>query len=195
MLSSSLQTKPMRQSSSATKWISVGYNLFTEDAHEGIQVERLARILGLNKSGFYYYFKDLDTYMLELMHCHLARAEAIEKELVLINKFDPDFIQLLVKHSDFLLFQMQLIKNRKIKLYETTFTKITRRYNLLILPHWASYIGLSKNKELALEYFEIIREMFYMRLNAKKCDFEFFSTITKEAKEIVSKLIQQKKLN
>jgi hypothetical protein len=37
-------------------WLDVGYKIFAHEGPEGIQVERLARILGVNKSGFYHFF-------------------------------------------------------------------------------------------------------------------------------------------
>lgn len=190
----SLKTKDlaMPTDSSYSKWIKVGYDLFTEDAHEGIQIERLARILGLNKSGFYHYFKDLDTYLVKLMEYQLEVAKEVELEMLQVKKFDPDFINLMFKRAHFLMFQMQLVKNRRIPLYEKTYLQITNQFNELILPHWANFISLSNDTDLALRYFNIVREMFYMRLTRKNCEIEFFRNTVYEAKGIVEKLIEQK---
>jgi AcrR family transcriptional regulator len=52
----------MEKAKNSSAWTEVGYALFAEEGLDGIQVERLARILKLNKSGFYHYFRDLDGY-------------------------------------------------------------------------------------------------------------------------------------
>ena len=60
----------MEKAKNSSVWTEVGYNLFAEEGIEGIQVERLARILQLNKSGFYHYFGDIDGYCEELINLH-----------------------------------------------------------------------------------------------------------------------------
>lgn len=191
MLSLNTKVLVMTNHSSYSKWIKVGYELFTEDAHEGIQIERLARIIGLNKSGFYHYFKDLDNYFLKLMEFHIERAKIIDQEVLQIKQIDPDFIDLLCKHTDFLLFQMQLVKNRRIPLFEKTYLQNIHLFDLIILPHWANFIGIPDKPDLALNYFNIIREMFFMRITAKNCDIEFYRKTLYEAKGIVEKLLEK----
>jgi hypothetical protein len=44
-----------------------GYELLSTDGMEGIKVERLARNLALNKSGFYHYFKAMDVFVKSLL--------------------------------------------------------------------------------------------------------------------------------
>jgi AcrR family transcriptional regulator len=51
-------------------WTEEGYNIFAKEGLDAIQVERLARILHLNKSGFYHYFGDLEGYCVELIKMH-----------------------------------------------------------------------------------------------------------------------------
>ena len=60
-------SKIMEKAKNLSVWTEAGYKLFAEEGLEGIQVERLARILQLNKSGFYHYFGDLDGYCEELI--------------------------------------------------------------------------------------------------------------------------------
>ncbi len=42
--------------SKVEKWIKAGYALLATDEIDGINIERLARALNVNKSGFYHYF-------------------------------------------------------------------------------------------------------------------------------------------
>ena len=50
----------MEKHKNSSVWTEEGYRLFAKEGLDGIQVERLARILSLNKSGFYHYFGDLE---------------------------------------------------------------------------------------------------------------------------------------
>jgi AcrR family transcriptional regulator len=55
-------------------WIENGYALFAQDGLDGIQVERLAKMVSLNKSGFYHYFGDRESFLEELMKHHYANS-------------------------------------------------------------------------------------------------------------------------
>ena len=60
----------MEKHKNSAAWTEVGYDLFAHEGLDGIQVERLARILQLNKSGFYHYFGDLEGFCMELFALH-----------------------------------------------------------------------------------------------------------------------------
>ena len=62
-------------------WLEVGYSLFAAEGPDGIQIERMARILQLNKSGFYHYFGDLEGYHHELLRLHRLKTESYFKEI------------------------------------------------------------------------------------------------------------------
>ncbi len=48
-------------------WINLGYKLFSEQGDTGIIVEKMAKILKVNKSSFYWYFKTKTIFIEELI--------------------------------------------------------------------------------------------------------------------------------
>jgi AcrR family transcriptional regulator len=74
------------------KWIETGYNLFAHQGIDCVNIERLAKTLGLNKSGFYHYFQDRDSFLEQLMLHHTDMADLIIRDLRSVKQFDPGFI-------------------------------------------------------------------------------------------------------
>lgn len=52
---------------SKTDWIELGYKLFTETGEEGLNVDKMSRILKCNKSSFYWHFKTKQNFVDELL--------------------------------------------------------------------------------------------------------------------------------
>jgi len=87
----------MSKSKSYQSWIDAGYDLFSKEGFEGIQIERLARILDLNKSGFYHYFCDRNIFFEHLMQQHHEQVDQIITETKSIQAYDPEFLHLLIR--------------------------------------------------------------------------------------------------
>ena len=104
-------------------WLEQGYLLFAEEGIEGIQIERLARILQLNKSGFYYYFGDLEGYYAELLKLHEERAVCFVKAIGCLKQFNPGFIDLSIAYAAGTMFQVQLTRHR----HHSSFNEIRKR--------------------------------------------------------------------
>ena len=79
-------------------WTEEGYCLFAKEGLYGIQVERLARILSLNKSGFYHYFGDLEGFCSALVQLHKKKVGEFLQEVAVTKKLDPDYLHLLIKY-------------------------------------------------------------------------------------------------
>ena len=103
----------MEKAKNLSVWTEVGYNLFAEEGLDGIQVERLARILQLNKSGFYHYFGDLDGYCEELIKVHKRKTDLYLEDVATVKSIDPDFLMLLVKYKVPVMFQLQLLRTEQ----------------------------------------------------------------------------------
>jgi AcrR family transcriptional regulator len=86
----------------------VGYKIFADEGPEGIQVERLARMLGVSKSSFYHFFVDKEIFVSELIKLHLKHAQRYVAEIKKLDNFDPEFIDLLVAGKEIILFHRQL---------------------------------------------------------------------------------------
>lgn len=78
----------MQNTSKSQLWVDVGYNLFAKEGMDGLQIERLARILQLNKSGFYHHFGDFDGYLEAISKSHRENASNFTHKLLAIEKLD-----------------------------------------------------------------------------------------------------------
>lgn len=146
------------------RWIEAGYDLFASDGMECLNIERLARVTGLNKSGFYHHFSDRDGFLEKLLEHHCEMARQIIAEMLTIKEIDPDLLRILIGWKTNVLAHQQLVKNRNHKRCLECLNKVNGLVDPIIIPRWASSIGLPDNPKLAFHYYEVMRDMFYARL-------------------------------
>ena len=181
----------MSRSKSYALWINAGYELFAREGNEGIQVERLARIIGLNKSGFYNYFGDMGIYFEHLMLHHRQTTDLFCNEIDLCSSFDPDYLNLLVKHKITVLAQNQLVRNRHIKLFLDTYNEVNLKVDHAVLPMWASFLEIPEQPAVAFRYYEMTRSTFFSRVNVDNLTYELGNEIATEAKSIIQEMIKK----
>lgn len=167
-------------------WLDVGYKIFAYEGPEGIQVERLARILGVNKSSFYHFFVDKDIFMSELIKLHLQHAQRYIAEIKKLDNFDPEFIGLLVAEKEIILFHRQLNKNADNVIFRKTFLEINAVVDSEILRLWAKEIQLPP--DLAFKLFDLVRDTFYSRISPKNYSATTVRQIVDEVKLFLSHL-------
>lgn len=178
---------------SFANWLNLGYELFSEEGHEGLQVERLSRILGKNKSGFYHFFGNRETFLKRLMQMHFANEEALIPRLVTLGEVDQRFLNLLVENKQTILFQTQLVKNRDIALFQETYLNVNELVENAVRPVWVRYLGVSE--DLAMKYWRLIRDTFYARVTTATFNQEWLWDFVKEAKSILSEAQNDMALN
>lgn len=171
-------------------WVEAGYDLFALEGMNGIQVERLARILQRNKSGFYHYFGDMESYSSDLLKLHKRKADAFFIELQSVRSIDPDYLNLIVKYKTSILFQIQCYRSGNAALISVA-EKINLQEEQNLRGLWAQYIGFDHNPELANRFFVIIRDMFHGRVNSQNFDYSFLLTIATEAKSLVQQIADE----
>jgi AcrR family transcriptional regulator len=180
----------MSRINSLNIWIETGYEQFAAEGLEGIQVERLARITGLNKSGYYHYFGDRNSFLEHLMKHHESQAEMLTIDMHLMKKIDPDFIHVLLKYPITILVHMQLVRNRHDIFLAHIYNKVNEFVDRAVLPTWAEFIGTPHNHEFALKYFEQARDMFYSRITLKNLNHAFLHNLIYDAKGLVQEAIR-----
>jgi AcrR family transcriptional regulator len=165
-------------------WIKVGYELFAQEGPEGIQIERLARILDLNKSGFYHYFGNHDSYFKHLMQHHLLQVDLMVEKIQSTQDFMPECIQFLADSTIPVLVHRQLQRSCHIPLFAKTYKEVNDKVDPVILPLWIDFIEIPDNPTLALQYLEFVRDTFYARVTPGTMNFEFIFDLCMQAKEI-----------
>ncbi|HTF22273.1 MAG TPA: TetR/AcrR family transcriptional regulator [Chryseolinea sp.] len=178
----------MEKASNSSLWIEEGYILFAQEGLQGVHIERLSRILGLNKSGFYYHFGDFECYCVALLDCYQERIEDYLLNIRSINSVDPGYLEILVKHKLTVMFHLQLVQCKSNHPFYTTGHRIAkaidRREDIIICDTWADFIGVHDNPGLAINYFNIIRDMFYARLSFKDLNIIFLQKIFGEVRTL-----------
>lgn len=176
------------KSETKEKWIAAGYELFAEEGPRDIRVERLARILDLNKSSFYHFFGNLDYFFQQMILYHHAQVELYIVDVKKCRDFDPDFLYTLINHKTPVLAHMQLVMNRHLPPFFEAYKQANLKTDRAILPQWSTFIGIPDQPELALQYFQQVRDMFYSRISSKTLNYEFLHALVHEAREIVLKM-------
>ena len=172
------------KSKSFNAWINVGYELFAHEGPEGIQTERLARILNLNKSGFYHYFGSPEIFFEKLMQHHLSNVDMAAQKIQTVRNFMPECIQFLSDFSIPILAQMQLQRASHTPLFASTFLQANKKMDPVIIPLWSNFIESSDYPALSARYYEFFRDIFYARVRPSNLSFKFICDISIEAKEI-----------
>lgn len=174
----------INKTKSYTSWVKAGYELFALEGPEGIQIERLARILDLNKSGFYHYFGNHDTYFQHLMQYHLLQADLLVEHLSTIHNYIPGCIQLLADSSTPILVQKQLQRLSHISLFEKTYVGVNDKIDHALLIPWMNFIEMPDKPTLAKQFLELVRDTLYARATPGTLSFEFLFDLSIQAKEI-----------
>lgn len=179
------------KSSTHQHWITAGYTLFAQEGLEGIQVERIARIVNLNKSGFYHYFGDRENFLKQLTAHHLSISGSIARDMNTVTDFDPEFIHILLHYTEPILFHMQLVRNRQHNLLRDCYANVNNVVEAALIPSWAAFIGTPNNHEFARKYFEQARDMFYSRITPERMNEEFLRNLICEVRDLIQELIKK----
>jgi hypothetical protein len=170
------------------KWIKEGYSLLAKEGPIGIQVERLARIIGVNKSGFYHHFGDRECYLQELTNYHENLTNKFSSEVSHLKHFDPDYLKVLVEYKDSFFVNIHLGRyrvNPKLKEASGNGGNVIEKK---ILPLWEEYINLTDNPELAFEIWKIVRDAVFLRLTYNDMNVESVISAIKDIKGIFERL-------
>lgn len=182
----------MPKSNTSQKWIEAGYERFAHEGPLGIQVERLARIIGVNKSGFYHYFGDHDIFIEHLVEYHSNLVLRFAVEASALKTFDPEYLELIVTYKLTSMFQMQIGRNQKNPLYAKAFTNLNLILSSAVAPLWAEFIHIPDNPELAVRYYNLVRSTLYANGNGPtELNYETLHSIANDAKVIVQDMIKR----
>ncbi|MBL7845702.1 MAG: TetR/AcrR family transcriptional regulator [Cyclobacteriaceae bacterium] len=174
------------------KWIEIGYTIFSQEGPEGLQVERLARILDLNKSGFYHYFGDLDSFIDQLFDYHVLKAQEIALQFRNAARLDPDLFYILIAFKPSILFHMQLVRNRHIKKFLDLYKTVNAMVDPEIMRLFSDFIDLRNHHELVASFYDLSRDMFYARITEENMNELFLRNLLGEVRELAQNFIKQR---
>jgi AcrR family transcriptional regulator len=168
--------------SKTEKWVEAGYRLLATDEIDGINIERLARVLKANKSGFYHYFGTREEYFKSLINHHIDRAKIVATEIQHCERIDPDLLMVIVKEKNFFLVEAQLLlKGKPLKVKFDT-TEAGRTIADEVVTLWRKHNEPVTDLKGALATVDIIRHYFYARIDAQNINYKFLHGLLEEIK-------------
>ncbi len=163
-------------------WIRKGYETFALKGANCLKIEALAKDVNISKSSFYHYFADMEIFISELLNEHLIRAKNIAAEEEKCKNIEPELINVLVNAKIDLLFSKQLRFHRQIPEYAECLKESSKYIGTSFLKVWTNYMGLAERNQLALDFFELAIENFYIQLNEETINTEWLSNYFRELK-------------
>lgn len=144
------------------KWIETGYSLFGEIGSEALNVEKLSSLVGLNRSSFYHYFKDLERFEKALFENHKKRFEILGTIIKDFDRFDQLFNDEVFVHKDALAFQRQLLINQSISRYKECSEMVRKFTEEKTFELWTAASKSKETDEEQWEVFRAIRDFYYI---------------------------------
>ena len=92
------------------------------------------------------------------------------------------------------MFQQQLIRSPNNASFYNAAKKLDGRTDVLLRDLWSDYLGLTEHPDLAVSYFNIVRDMFYARINFQNCTYPFLRNLVTEAKTVMRQITENKSL-
>lgn len=181
----------MKKAPALNRWLETGYLLFGKEGPEGLHVERMARMLGLNKSGLYHYFGDLDTFIDDLLQMHRNNVKELTEKFRQGRRFDPDFYNVLLSNKPIVLCHMQLVRFRHEKRYPTVYQELNALIDPQIVRLFAPHVGLDDQPDLAARFFDQSRDMFYSRITEENLNEAFLRNLVDEVRGLIRDFLVQ----
>ncbi len=169
------------------KWLDVGYELFGLYGPDDFNVEKLASIVGQNKSGFYYYFLDRESYFMKLLKYHEQEGIRFANELAEMENFLPDFIHIIMRFQVGVQVQLQLRNHQHIPYYRQCYLNVKKLSDNAHLPHWSRYLKID-NMSLALELFDLATDTIIARMKSNHLNYNFLLGVYEGMRQTIERL-------
>lgn len=166
-------------------WILIGYQTFAEKGPFGLRVESIAKQNGKNKSSFYHFFSDLDSFRSLLLKYHLEQAKLMAQKELLCNSKE-EFMRILIEHETDLLFNRQLRIHRTQAEFNNCLLKTNQISENAISKVWSEILGLETEPFLAELIYKLAIENFLLRITQESITKEWLVGYFNELKSLVS---------
>jgi AcrR family transcriptional regulator len=173
-------------------WIKAGYELLGTEGLEGIKVERLARALNLNKSGYYHYFGTMEEFLKSLLQYHVHLAGEVAAEIARCETIDPDLLLLMVRRKSFFLVESQLLVKSRLAHTVHVVDEAGKIITNELLPLWHRNNDAAPDAACALAYLNIIRHFIYARIDADHVTYEFLHDLAVETQTTFEKVTTER---
>ncbi|MCU0336123.1 MAG: TetR/AcrR family transcriptional regulator [Chitinophagaceae bacterium] len=149
---------------SADKWIQAGYSSFAQAGLQGLKVEAMARQAGISKSSFYHHFADVELFTERLMQYHLQQVTLLAGRERLVQRIDPELIDVLLQHETDLFFSRQLRFAQEHPLLAHTLQRSNELVGTDFIRIWKANMQLQLTEVQLLALFGLAIENFFLQL-------------------------------
>jgi len=166
-------------------WIQAGYSLFAREGKTALNVDKIAKIINKSRSSFYHNFFNLEVFEEELFEYHFQQTKIFFKEGKKIDTLMPEYVQLMGRYKDWVFFQQQLFLIRhEDEKYINTFDRVRNVTEEKTALLWIKSAGLDKLPlPRVRQFFILVRETFYTRLNYDNYTPEILTDIINDINE------------
>src|SRR4051812_5078427 len=102
----------------------MGYDLFAHEGPASIHIERIARLLELNKSSFYHHFGTLEVFYEQLVQYHYQQIDHALKDLQKSQSMDQEYLERVIKNKLTFMTQVQLVRHKSNPLFALAVVKV-----------------------------------------------------------------------
>ncbi|MGH1338011.1 MAG: TetR/AcrR family transcriptional regulator [Aureispira sp.] len=166
-------------------WIQQAYTIFAQEGPKGLQIERLAKLVGKSKSSFYHHFADIVTFTEVLLQYHYDRSVWIAEQERQCANVIPEMLDFILTIKTDLLFNRQLRIHRQEPDFRQCFEETNRLVGEAIVDIWAKELGLTHNSHLAGMVLTLSLENFYLQITEETLNYPWLEAYVQQLKKMV----------
>ncbi|MFT4987006.1 MAG: AcrR family transcriptional regulator [Chitinophagales bacterium] len=170
------------------EWIEKGYTIAASEGIKNIRIESIARELDKNKSSFYHYFGDLESFENELLAHHIAEIKELAIQLARCKSMRPDVLNLFILQKTDLFFHKQLRINRSVPRYKACFEQAFQILEDAVIQQWSTFLGLKQRQLFARTFFQLIADNFLLQITEDNFNYEWISQYLDEIHSILQRM-------
>lgn len=185
----------MKTKESYTIWLETAYKLFAEKGPENLSVKEVAKLCGLPRTNFYYYFENKDDLLDKIIELHFqSTTEIFNSELSKrLNTFIPDLYEVTYDFKIGMQFAKTLFKHRDIPRYNNAYIKGAELSTDIIIPKFKEHFNIDLPDEQAKQLWFTLNDSWFSRLNFNNYTIEYLCELCYEIMNTVLPLIEQSK--
>jgi AcrR family transcriptional regulator len=167
------------QRTTKLEWIEKGYEMMAMEGSGSLRVEVLSRVIGKNKSSFYYHFGGMEAFEQALLAYHMECVDQMAEKIQQCQNIRPDLFHLFLAHQTDLFFHKQLRIHRDNAIYQACFTDAFSKIETAMLPQWGSFFGLSEQHFFARVFLGLIAENFLLQITPQTLSYDWLNQYLK----------------
>ena len=144
------------------KWVLKGYELFSALGPEALNVEKLSSLVGLNRSSFYHYFKNISGFEEALFDYHAEQYQHIGNVIKDYDHFEQLFNDEVFEYREALSFQRQLLINQSKPRYQQCSEEVRKYTGQKTFELWSAENAAGRTEEEQWQMFRAMRDFYFV---------------------------------